>query len=99
MTRIHVLIHSFFDKVHIVLPLVYTVDVLLQPDMFLIGLSSVALRHGLADMERSQVTTVTLVLDTFNSAISAHGVCAGLKLGVIHKRPVQHKLPEFVSGL
>ena len=82
MTRIHVLIQCFFfDKVHVVLPLVYTVDVLLQPDMVLIGLSSVALRHGLADMERSQVTPVTLVLDTFNSAISAHGVCAGLELG------------------
>ena len=41
-----------------------TVDVLLQPDMLLIGLSCVVLRHGLADMERSQVTPVTFVLDT-----------------------------------
>ena len=66
MTRIHVLIQCFFlDKVHVVLPLVYTVDVLLQPDMLLIGLSSVALRHALAVMKRSQVTPVTLVLDTF----------------------------------
>ena len=55
----------FFDKVHVVLPLVFTVDELLQPDMLLIGLSCVALRHGLSDMKRSQVTPVTLVLDTF----------------------------------
>ena len=33
-------------------------------DMLLIGLSCVVLRHGLADMERSQVTPVTFVLDT-----------------------------------
>ena len=64
MTRIHVLIH-FFDTVHVVLPLVYTVDVLPQPDMLLIGLSSVALRHRLAVMKHSRVTPVTLVLDTF----------------------------------
>ena len=47
-------------------------------------------------MERSQVTPVALVLDTFNSAISAHGACAGLERGVTHKGRVQHKLPEFV---
>ena len=88
----------FFDKVHVVSPLVYTIAVLPQPDVLLIGLC-VALRHGLAVMKRSQVTPVTLVLDTINSAILAHGVCAGLELGVTHKRRVQHKLPEFVSGL
>ena len=77
----------------------YNVDVLLQSNLLLIGLSSVALRHGLADIERSQVTPVTLVLDTFNSAISAHGVCAGLELGVTHEGRVQHTLQEFVSGL
>ena len=65
---------------------------LLQPDMLLIGLSCVVLRHGLADMERSQVTPVTIVLDTFNSAISAHGVCAELELGVTHKGRVQQQV-------
>ena len=48
MTQIHVLIQFFFDEAHVVLPVVYTVDVLLQPDVLLIGLSSAALRHGLA---------------------------------------------------
>ena len=47
MTQLHVLIQCFFDKVHVVLPLVYTVDVLPQPDMLLIGLSNIALRHRL----------------------------------------------------
>ena len=76
MTQIHVLIQFFFDKVHVVLPLVYTVDVLPQPDMLLIGLSSVALRHGLADMERAQVTQVTLVLDTFKQGnLGSQSVC------------------------
>ena len=62
MTRKIVLIRCFFDTCCFTTPV--TVVVLLQPDMVLIGLSCVVLRHGLADMERSQVTPVTLVLDT-----------------------------------
>ena len=73
------------------LPLVYTVDVLPQPDMLLIGLSSVALRHR-------QVTSVTLVLDTFKLS-NLCSPCAELEHGVMDKGRVQHKLSEFVSGL
>ena len=65
MTRINCFNTVFFSKkkYKCCLTTRVTVDVLLQPDMLLIGLSCVV-RHGLADMERSQVTLVTLVLDT-----------------------------------
>ena len=63
------------------LPLVYTVAVLPQPDMLLIKLC-VALRHGLAVMKRSQVTPVTLVLDTFKQGnLGSRSIVLGLNSG------------------
>ena len=65
-----------------VLPRVHTVGVLLQPDLLVIGhaVEDCCTGHGvrfkdtngLAEMERSQVTHVPLVFDTFKRALSPH---------------------------
>ena len=55
--------------------------------------------NGLPEMERSQVTYVTLVLDTFNSGISPHRTCVTPVLSVTHRRRVQHTLQEFLGWL
>ena len=83
--------------------------VLLQLDLLVIGPCSAGLRHrtwrsvkdmnGLPEMERSQVTYVTLVFDTLKRALSPHRTCVAPVLSVTHRRRVQHTLQEFGSGL
>ena len=51
--------------------------------------------NGLAEMERSQVTHVTLS----KRALSPHRTCVAPVLSVTRRRRVQHTLQEFVSGL
>ena len=96
------------DVVHVLLPRMDTAGVLLQPDLLVIGPCSAGLRHwtwrsvkdmnGLAEMERSQVTHVTLVFDTFKRALSPHQTCVAPVLSV-HRRRVQHTLQEFGGAL
>ena len=79
--------------------------VLLQLDLLVIGPCSAGLRHrtwrsvkdmnGLPEMERSQVTHVTLS----RRALSSHQTCVAPVLSVPHRRRVQHTFQEFGSGL
>ena len=51
--------------------------------------------NGLAEMERSQVTHVPLVFDTFKRALSPHRTCVAPVLSVTRRRLVQ----QHVAGV
>ena len=80
-----------------------TVGVHLQAGLHGIGPCSGGLRHvvrfkdmnGLAQMERSQVTHVPLVFDTFKRALSPHRTCVAPVLSVTRRRLVQ----QHVAGV